>query len=196
MHPRIAIAASAMLCAISLATLSTRPLLAAPADRYLHVQVNQSRGENVNVNLPLSVAEKVLPTLDKGPLHQGRVTVPNDALQGIDLRATIEALRSSPDNKILTVKDGSQDISVEKLRDNLIVHVRDSRSHGQKGAENVDVTVPLSVATALLSGTRKDELDVMAALRALEQASDSFLVTVESASEHVRVWVDTHGEPQ
>ena len=191
MYLRSAFAICATVSAISLAA---RPAVA--ADRYIHVQVTETRGENVNVNLPLSVAEKVLPTLDKGPLHQGRVTVPNNSFQGIDLRATIEALRTSPDGKIVQAKDGKQDVSVEKSKDNLVVHVRDSRTGEHKRGENVDIIVPLSVADALLSGARKDELDVVAALHALEQAGDSFLVTVESATEHVRVWVDSHNEPQ
>jgi len=33
-------------------------------------------------------------------------------------------------------------------------------------------------------------------LQALDKASDTFLVTVEDASQHVRVWVDSHSQPQ
>jgi len=38
-------------------------------------------------------------------------------------------------------------------------------------------------------------VDVAAALRALSDAGDSLLVTVESATEHVKIWVDSNGNP-
>ncbi len=37
-----------------------------PTERYLHVKVeDSSKGESVNVNLPLSMAEKILPTVEQ-----------------------------------------------------------------------------------------------------------------------------------
>jgi hypothetical protein len=174
--------------------VAAQPSPAAPADRYLHVQVADASksGENVNVNLPLSVAEKVLPTINRGPLHQGRVTVPNNALQGIDIRTIIDAVRTGPDSKIVTVNNKDENIAVEKSNNNIIVHVKDTKAHG----DNVDVSVPISVVDALFSNTQKDEVDVAAALQALDNAGDTFLVTVVNAGEHVRVWVDSHSEPQ
>jgi hypothetical protein len=54
----------------------------------------------------------------------------------------------------------------------------------------VDVKVPFSVVNALLSGG-KDELDVVAALRALGEYPNLDLVTVEDGSSKVRVWIDS-----
>jgi hypothetical protein len=53
------------------------------------------------------------------------------------------------------------------------------------------VTVPLKVVDALLSGTKNDELDVAAALRALSDAGDVLLVAVQDSNQRVRVWVDS-----
>jgi hypothetical protein len=173
-----------------LVALAVSPAPAAPADRFIHVQVSESNknGTGVNVNVPLAMAEKVLPTIDKGPLHQGRVTIPNDALQGIDLRSMLDAVRTSPDSNFVTAKDGTQNISVEKSKGNIIVHVKDSKPKG----DNVDVTVPLSVVDALFSNVKSDELDVAAALQELDKVGDTLAVTVQSGTDHVRVWIDSN----
>ena len=195
MHKHLLLGAIAL---IGTSFLAARTTPAAPADRFLHVQVSDSgrNGENVNVNLPLGVAEKVLPTINKGPLHNGRVTVPtdalNDALQGIDVPTILDAVRTSPDNQIVSVKQGTQNIDVSKSHGNIIVHIKDSKLRG----ENVDVTVPLSVVNALFNGTQKGELDVAAALQELDKVGNDFLVTVEDANEHVRVWIDSQSQPQ
>jgi hypothetical protein len=188
---RFSAAAAALLCAVF---LMVRAAAAAPEERFLHVQVSDTKtsGENVNVNLPLSLAEKVLPTIDRGPLHQGRVTLDRDQLKGIDMPTIIAALKSSPDNKMVTVRQKDENIDVSKAGGNIVVHVNDTGKHG----DNVNVTVPISVVDALFSPTQKNEIDVAAALQALDKAGDTFLVTVENATEHVRVWVDSHSQPQ
>jgi hypothetical protein len=161
---------------------------AAPAERYLHVRVeNLSKSENVNVNLPLSMAETVLPTVNKGPLHDGRVTIPSGNSNGIDIHAIIEAARTAPDGQFVSVKEKEQDVSVSKANGNIVVRVRDTNKSGQ----TVDATIPMNVVDALVSGAKPDELNVSAAIRALTDASDTLLVTVQDATQHVRIWVDS-----
>jgi hypothetical protein len=183
--------AGAIFCTV---LLTAAAAVAAPVDRYLHVQVSETgvKGEDVNVNLPLSVAEKVLPTIDRGPLHQGRVTLDRDQLKGIDVPTIVDAIRNSPDNKIVTVKEKDENVDVSKANGNIVVHINEL---GRKG-DNVNVTVPITVVDALFSTTQKNEIDVAAALQALDNAGDTFLVTIENASQHVRVWVDSHNQPQ
>jgi hypothetical protein len=65
--------------------------------------------------------------------------------------------------------------------------VIDKRNREQR----VDVTAPLKVVDALCSTAKNDELDIAAALQALSDAGDIALVTVQSSSEKVRVWVDS-----
>jgi hypothetical protein len=195
MHTRWALGTMTAVALFCTVLTTARTAAAAPADRFLHVQVSDSgnKGEDVNVNLPLSVAEKVLPTIDRGPLHQGRVTLDKDQLQGIDVPTIVDAIRSSPDNKLVTVKDKSgENIDVSKANGNIVVHINEP---GKKG-DNVNVTVPISVVNALFSTAQKNEIDVAAALQALDNAGDTFLVTVENTGEHVRVWVDSHSQPQ
>jgi hypothetical protein len=163
-------------------------VLAAPAERYLHIKVDDpSKGESVNVNVPLSMAEKILPTVNKGSLHNGHVTIGKADLNDVDVRTILDALRTAQDDEFVTVKEKDQEVHVAKSNGNLIVHVRETGKDGQK----VDVTVPMKVVDALLSTAKQNELDVAAALHALSDAGDALLVTVQDATQHVRIWVDS-----
>jgi hypothetical protein len=165
----------------------------APAERYIHIKVDDSsKGESVNVNLPLSMAAAILPTVNKGNLHNGHVTIGETDFNGVEVRAMLDAIRNAPDNEFVTVKEKDQDVRVAKLNGNLIVHVLDKSKDGEK----VDVTVPMKVVDALFSTTKDNELDVAAAIRALSDAGDAVLVTVQDATEHVRIWVDSHSNSE
>lgn len=161
------------------------------AERYLHVKVeDQENGESVNVNLPLSMAEKIIPTINHGDLHHGRVTVHNMDVDCVDIRAILDALRNAEDNEFVTVKQKDEQVRVAKSKGNLVVHVVDNHDSEKKG-EKVEVTVPMKVVDALISTTKNNELDIAAAIHALADAGDAVLVTVQDASQHIRVWVDS-----
>ncbi|MGB9070194.1 MAG: hypothetical protein WCC21_16615 [Candidatus Acidiferrales bacterium] len=164
------------------------PAMAAPAEKYLHVNVQDPTNDgSVNVNVPLSMAEKILPVINNHDLHEGRVSIHNAEMNGVDVRALLDAVRTAPDNEFVTVKDKDSDVRVAKANGNIIVHVIDKGNKQQ----TVDVTVPLKVVDALFSTTKNDELDVAAALRALGDAGDVLLVTVQGSTEKVRVWLDS-----
>ena len=177
-----------MVCILAAMVGAAPAAMAATAERYLHITVNDAtKGESVNVNVPLSMAEKILPTLNKGNLHNGHVTIGSTEMNDVDIRALLDALRTSPDNEFVTVKEKDQDVRVAKSNGNLVVHVRD----GAKGGQKVDITIPMKVVDALLSNSKNNELDISAAIRALSDAGDALLITVEDASQHVRIWVDS-----
>jgi hypothetical protein len=173
--------------AISTATLG------AQKDQYLHIKVEDpAKSESVNVNIPLSLAEKILPTINSCNLHQGHVTISSSEMDAADLRAILDALRTAPDNEFVTVKEHGQDVRVAKLNGNLVVHVREASETGR----NAEITVPLKVVDALFSTVKKDELDVAAALRALAEAGDTLLVSIQDATQHVRIWLDSRGSQE
>jgi hypothetical protein len=74
----------------------------------------------------------------------------------------------------------------------LIVHVLDKSNEGEK----VDVTIPMKVVDALFSTAKDNQLDVAAAIRALSDAGDAVLVTVQDATEHVRIWIDSRSSSE
>ncbi|HUO35631.1 MAG TPA: hypothetical protein VMU43_11630 [Candidatus Acidoferrum sp.] len=177
-----AFAASALLAPFSM------PVHAAPADRYLHVRVEDGTdGSDVNVNIPLSMAEKIPPAIHNGQLSEGRVAISGKDLNDVDIQTILKAIHDAPDNEFVSIKQADQDVRVLKSNGNILVKIRDSRG---KEADKVDVTIPLSVADALFSTYHQNQLDVAAALRALDQAGQTLAITVEEASQHVRVWVD------
>ncbi|HEV3480770.1 MAG TPA: hypothetical protein VGR97_00425 [Candidatus Acidoferrales bacterium] len=187
MRRRTQIAAVFCLLAAAITALAV-PAPAAPADRYLHVDVQDStKGESVNVNVPLAMAQKILPAINSHGLHDGKVTIRSAEMNGVDVRALLDAVRTAPDNEFVTVKDNDSDVRVAKANGNIIVHVIGKKNKQQK----VDVKVPLKIVDALFDTEKNDELDIAAALRALSDAGDILLVTVQDSSQKVRVWVDS-----
>jgi hypothetical protein len=175
--------------AVKAATGAAKPAI---TERYLHVKVNGGeKGESVNVNLPLSLAEKILPTINHGDLHNGRVTISHADINDVDVRAILDAIRTAPDNEFVTVKSNEQDVRVAKMNGNLVVHVRGSGKDSQKGGQKVDITVPMKVVDALFSTAKQNELDVAAAIRALGEAGETVLVTVQDAEQTVKIWIDS-----
>jgi hypothetical protein len=159
-------------------------------DRWLHVRVeNQdSKDETVRVNVPLELAVKILPTIDRDRLHSGKVKLDEIDCHGIDLHALLDAVRTSKDGEFVTVQSKESDVRVAKQNNYFLVHVVD-KHHSSKNSR-VEVKVPMSVIDALFSGG-KDELDLVAGLHALSAQGDTELVSVKDQENTVRVWLDS-----
>jgi hypothetical protein len=168
---------------------STQSTTSASKDRWLHVRVisSDAKGETVRVNVPLELAEKVLPAINKDRLHAGKVRIDDARVNDVDLRALVEAIRTSKDGEFVTVQSNDCDVRVAKQSNHLIVHVLDKQN--SKKSE-VEVKVPMKVIDALFSAG-KDELDLVAALHALSAQGDTELVSVKDHENTVRVWLDS-----
>ena len=170
-------------------TTPSQSSTSAHGERWLHVRVisANSKGETVRVNVPLELAEKVLPAIDHDRLHNGKVRVGCMDCDGVDVRTIFEAVRSSKDGEFVTVQSNDADISVMKKEGMLYVHVHEKNKpkHSQ-----VEVKVPMKVVEALLSGS-KDELDIAAGLHALAGQGDVELVSVKDDENTIRVWLDS-----
>jgi hypothetical protein len=187
----------AVFCLLAAALLASAAVMAAPGDRYLHVKVDDAdKGESVNINLPLSIAEKILPTVNKGHLHAGTVSISDADIEGVDIKAILDAIRTAPDNEFITVKEKDQDVRVAKSNGNLLIHVRDNSDGKDKRGQKVEITVPMKVVDALFSTAKQNELDISAAIRALDGAGEMLLVSVEDASQHVKIWVDSRSSTE
>jgi hypothetical protein len=174
----------AMLCLLATAAFG------APAEKYLHVRVTSgSDKEVVSVNVPLSLAEKVVPAINHGKLNQGKVTIDNADMKDIDLRAILDAVKNSPDGEYVTIQSKDQDVRVAKSKGNLVVHVTDKSSGKEKRGSKVDVIIPMSVVNALMP-TDKHEIDLVAAIHALSDSGEKLMVTVHDSDDDVKVWVD------
>jgi hypothetical protein len=168
---------------------SGQNISASSHDRWLHVRVSNpgKNEETVRVNVPLELAEKVLPTINKDRLHSGRVRFDHIDCHGVDLRALVDAVRSSKDGEFVTVQSKDSDVRVAKQNGYLFVHVFEKN---RPKKSQVEVKVPMKVVDALFSAG-KDELDLVAALHALSSQGDTELVSVKDEENTVRVWLDS-----
>ena len=189
------IAASALLPGISLAQDSAK------TNQWIHVRVEskEDNGETVRVNVPIEMAVKVLPAIYHENLQKGKVRIDNAHLDDVDLRTLLDAVRSSKDGEYVTVQSKGDNVRVAKSAGYLYIHV--TEKNGEKGEKQggkdksavetkVEIKVPMKVVDALFSAG-KDELDVVAALRALSANGDTELVSVKDNDETVHIWIDS-----
>src|ERR1700687_5323300 len=178
--PTLAVS-SALLLAATLA-------FAASTTRYLHVRVtNPTTHELVRVNVPLSLAEKVVPAINNGQLRNGKIHIGGLTADNLNIKAILDALKTAPEGEFVTVQENDSDVRVAKEHGQMVVHVVDKDSK-----EKVDVTIPWDVAQALISDTNENQLNVEAAIEALEKTGDDTLVTIVGHDESVRVWIDSN----
>jgi hypothetical protein len=168
---------------------STPSTTSAKQERWLHVRVisSDAKGETVRVNVPLELAEKVLPAINHDRLHGGKVKIDCAHVNDVDLRVMVDAIRSAKDGEYVTVQGTENDVRVAKQDNHLIVHVLDK---GKAKRSQVEIKVPMKVIDALFSAG-KDELDLVAALHALSAAGDTELVSVKDNENTVKVWLDS-----
>jgi hypothetical protein len=164
----------------------------AKGERWLHVRVisTDAKGETVRVNVPLDLAEKVLPAVNHDRLHEGKVRIDSAHMDDVDLKAILEAVHSAKDGEYVTVQGTENDVRVAKESNHLIVHVVDKRTGNNAKKCQVEIRVPMKVIDALLSAG-KDELDLVAALHALSAQGDTELVSVKDNQNTVKVWLDS-----
>lgn len=167
-------------------------------DKWLHLRVEDGGGddvERVRVNIPLSLAEAVLPAIEVENFHKGKVRIQMDGedspIKDVDLRKILEALRDTKDGNFVTVEGSRDHVQVAKQGGYLIAKVRE----GKSGGARIDARIPFAVVDAMLSGA-KDEIDLAAGIRALGQHGDGVLVTVDDDESKVRIWVDSRNESE
>jgi hypothetical protein len=162
-------------------------------ERWFHIRVvsTSAKGEIVRVNVPMSVAEQVLPAIHAHDLDGGKVRIHGN-MKDVDLRALLDAVAKSPDNEFVTVDSKDENVRVAKAGEYLLVKVRDHQGKDNESLEQVDIKVPISVVKALLADTdSNDEINVLAGLEALKSYGDLDLVTVTDKDQTVRIWVDS-----
>lgn len=191
-----ALAAVALLAAIITPAAAQAQAQAKDTDgKWLHVRVIEEgeKGESVRVNIPLALAEAILPSIKVKHFDKGKVKLEDHMrahIEEVDLRAILDAVKTAQDGEFVTIESKSKEsVRVAKKGGYLLVEVRERDKDG-KDREKVDVKIPMTVVEALLSGG-KDELDILAAIRALARHGDTELVSVQDRNTTVRVWVDS-----
>lgn len=156
----------------------------AGADRlWLHVSVveHDAEGDNVNINVPLSLAETVLPMLDDAHMN-GSFSLNGREFKLSDLRKIWKEVKESGENEFVTVEgNGDGNVKIARSGQYLTIDADEAKSE-------VRIRIPVTVVDALLSG--KDELDLGAAVDAMQEHGPGDLVMVNEEDSRVHIWVD------
>lgn len=158
----------------------------AASRQWLHVHVDGE--EQVRVNLPLSLVTTVLPILEEKHLGEhgiqgGKIRLENRELSVQDMRKIWAAVKEEGSFELADIV--TTDAHVKVFIDSQYLMVRTEEQEG----ETVNVQVPVEVVDALLSG-EGEELNISAAVDALQRIGNQELVLVESEEAKIRVWVD------
>jgi len=196
-----ALVACSLLPTLAVAQSSSNP------DQWIHVRVEsrEDKTETVRVNVPVDMAVKVLPAIKNKNLCDGKVHIDSGHIDDVDLHTMLDAVRTAKDGEYVTVESKDDNVRVAKSSGYLYIHVTEkkpsekaAKATGDKDwAKNaalkeskVEVKIPMKVVDALLSAG-KDQLDVVAGLRALSANGDMELVSVKDDDSTVRVWIDS-----
>ncbi|MEM6454369.1 MAG: hypothetical protein AAF772_04670 [Acidobacteriota bacterium] len=162
---------------------------AAAADRWIHVKIDGDNGEEVIVNLPITVMSAAAAMIPEEVREETRVALDEAEMDWTELRNLWDALKDSPDSTFMTIK--TQDQNLEIFKDGPFLRI----TGGEEIGASIDVTFPMSVVDALFSGP-EGELDFEAALQALADYGPGNLVTIIDDDKRVRVWIDSNPEAE
>jgi hypothetical protein len=157
----------------------------AASKQWLHVRVETPKkgGEMVSVNIPLSLAEAVLPMIKEKDISGGKIRIEDKDITTQDLKKIWAAVKAEGDAEYVTVQNADMNLRVA-IQGNYLVVRTDEKSKSQ-----VEITLPTQVVDALLSG-EDDTLDLLAAIRALQETGTRDIVSIRDEDTHVRVWID------
>jgi hypothetical protein len=166
----------------------------ADASRWLHVRVKDfdGDGESVRINFPVRSAAKLLALVDEEGVRGGRVRFNGDEMDADRLRAIWEAVREAEDGEFVSVEGDDENVLVSRSGNYMLVKVEDRDGRER---ENVDIRIPVPVVDALLSG-KGDELNLAAAIEALDVHGNGEIISVDGDDAEVRIWVDENQSGQ
>jgi hypothetical protein len=178
-----------LVCFFSLALLLRlgTPVLAQNKAPWLHLEVNESTSDPtlVKVNLPLSMVDVALSVIKDDEFKSGKLKLDTHDISVPDMRRLWTELKNSGNAEFVTVQKKDESVRIARQGDFVIVRVSESKQKNSK----VDLKIPLNVVDALLSGSG-DELNLKAAIEAMQQKHFGEILTVNEDHTQVRLWID------
>jgi len=180
-----AILTGILLFAATVMSVSAQQADQSAVQRWLHIRVVESgpEGESVRVNLPLELVASMMPLIESEGFDHGRIHAHMDEMHDVDLPKLIAALRKAQDGEYITVDGPREKVRVSKKNDIMFIHVVGD-------SEKVDVQIRFDVVDALFSNTENGEMNLLAAVEALERTGNTEIVRVDGDDETVRIWID------
>ncbi|HEY4492763.1 MAG TPA: hypothetical protein VJ521_07210 [Acidobacteriota bacterium] len=156
----------------------------AESKQWLHLHAEDShKNETVKINIPLTLVEAMLPLVEQKGVKDGKIRLNEKDINVRDLRKVWNQLREEGDMEYASIQN--RDTSLRIFTKGEFFYVEpDADSRKQ-----VEMKIPLAVVDAMLSG-KEDELNLMAAVRALQRSGVRDIITVKSEDSTLRVWVD------
>jgi len=172
--------------AIALAALISLPLWAQQKkDPWLHVEVRESKDEPeiVKVNLPFSMVDVALKIAQDKKLNGGKFRLQSTELSVPDLKKIWTEFKKAGNADFVTVEKKTENVKISREGNYLLIKVSENKQ------QKVDLRVPVDVVDALLAAPG-DELDIKAALVAMQQKGNSEILSVNDKDTKIRIWVD------
>jgi hypothetical protein len=161
------------------------------AEKWFHVQVEGDGDEKVSVNLPVSLMRSAAALIPNEANDEMHIAIDDLDMNWADLLTFWEEVKKAPEATFVTVETGDETVKVRKEGEFVIVKTTEA---GKDGTQ-VDVTFPMAVIDALLSGP-EGTLNFEGALDALAAYGPGTLVTVRDGDQSVRVWIDDQNEAE
>ncbi|PYV44698.1 MAG: hypothetical protein DMG06_05365 [Acidobacteria bacterium] len=163
------------------------PALAQNKNPWLHLEVQESNADPtlVKVNLPISMVDVALNVVKDENLKRGRLKLDTHDISVAEMKQLWSELKKAGNAEFLTVEKKTESVRIARQGNLLLIKVIESKRQGSK----VDIKVPLDVVDALLSGPG-EELNIKAALAAMQQKGSGDILTVNDHQTQVRLWID------
>jgi hypothetical protein len=177
--------------AAAILVFSSAVLVADSPQRWIHVRVDNIKGVSggMSINLPIQMASAAIASIPTDDQHHSKFHL-QASVNGADLRAVLNAVRSSPDNVFMTIQRRDKEVSVAKEGRNLLIKINDQPTVPRHFDKTISVKVPIDVVRAMSAGN-SDDLDIAAGIRVLAHEGDVDF-TMHNEKQTVRVWTDTH----
>lgn len=157
--------------------------------RWIHIFVQDGPDEEVRLNVPISLVRAILPLIDEDGISHGKIMIEDADIPVEVLRQVWDEVRKIDSGEFVKVDTPDEDVRISKEGDELLITVLD-----EKDDTNVTVRLHESIIAALLSSEKENELDLMAAIEALDTKMRGDLVSVQDEETMVRIWVDDTNE--
>ena len=163
------------------------PVLAQSKDPWLHLEVQEKSSDPalVKVNLPMSMVDVALDFVKDNKLRHGQLKLDTNEISVAEMRHIWNELKKAGDGEFVSVEKKTETVRIARQGGLLVVKV----TGPDKQKAKVDLKIPTDVVDALLQGSG-DELNVKAALVAMQQRSLGEILTVNDEQTQVRLWIE------
>lgn len=150
---------------------------------WLNVEINGSEaaGPKVKINMPISLIEVVINSIDTTEVMQHLKTE-----KGIDLTNLWRNLRDADVDEFVSIDSGDEQVKIFKEGQNLRVTVKEAGFD----EPNVQIRIPFTVMDFLVEGATRNEFRLSQLVEQLRGNLPLVLVEATHEDENVKIWIE------